>query len=129
MDWLTTERVTLALVVLGYLLAALRWLAPRTATTVDDRAVAAIDAAEAWAERWAPTFWGIVERAAKDGRLPSVQKAAKFAELVRLAYRAQHDHDMPQTAQGLATTIADHLSVTGKVEIPAVPPDPRNGPA
>ena len=131
MDWLTTERVTLALVVLGYAIAALRWLAPRTTwTSVDDRAVAAVDTATAWAERWAPTFWAIVEKAGTDGRLPtSVSKAAKFLELVRLAYRSQHDHDLPQSAEGLATTIANHLSVAKKVEIPAVPADPRSGPA
>jgi hypothetical protein len=119
MEWVTVERVALGLALIGYLIIALRWAAPRTATTIDDRAVAGIDAAKSWAERWAPGFWSVIEVAAKAGTLPQgTTKAAEFLLKVRDAYRKQSGADLPAQAEAVAVSVAEQLSAAVKLPLP-----------
>ncbi len=128
-EYLTVPNVALVLSLIANvaaaLIAGLRWMAPRTATTIDDQAVANIDGAKAWAEKWAPTFWMMVEAATKTGRLPTgVNKTTEFIIQLRDAFKREHGKEMPVQAEAVAGHVAADLSASDKL----VKLDPRFAP-
>lgn len=122
-DWLTTANVSLTLVLLGYAWAALRWLAPRTATTIDDRAVMSISQIIAWGRAVALDIYPVIERMAQAGELGTrAQKIAQFATEVAAEWRRQHGTDVPPAAIAAAETVARGLAHGEHLA------DPRNAP-
>lgn len=116
MEHLTLQNALLAAALLGVLVDVLRKIAPMTNTTMDDAAVSKLEAAKAWAEDWAPSFWAVVEVAQKSGKLPpGVTKSAQFLEELRKAWNAQHGGEIPPQAIAVANGIASGLSAGQKL--------------
>jgi len=91
--------------------AFLAWLAPRTATKLDDEAVANIERAKAFAAPYAHAAWEHVESADKAGLLPlGVSKAVKFVEMVQAEYERRFNQAIPREALKVAEGIAAGLS-------------------
>lgn len=134
-DWMTTDNVTLALVVLMVLERILRAVAPRTETKIDDRILAGFDDARDWAEDMAPHLWAIVEALAAQGAIPKAQKAALFGMQLKETYHKATGKLLPDGAVAQAETVAAGLSASDKLTRLAVSglaagsPDPQSGPA
>lgn len=125
MDALTVNHVILVLVILQVVMQALRIMAPKTETKIDDAMVDTIDRAKEWAAGVAPLMWCVVEAAAKQGGLPKMQKAAEFLTAVQRAYLEQHGKQLPGEAESVAKTIAAGMSARDKL---SKLPDPQSAP-
>lgn len=115
-EYLTVQNVLIIIAILGAAYAALRAIAPLTQTTIDDEAVAKVEAAKAWANAYAPTAWEYLEAAQKKGLIPAgSSKAVEFLLLVRDAYRKAHAADLPKPAEQIAVSVAAGLSQAEKL--------------
>jgi hypothetical protein len=138
MQYVTVENCVVAVGAAGWVAAAvvagLRWVAPRTATTIDDRlldTISTLERAKMWAVTYAPYLWQALEWAQKQGTLPTgTTKGAEFLLKIRDAYRAQHGADLPASAETAAQVVAAAMSVGAKAAPVPVgnPSDPRPAP-
>jgi hypothetical protein len=134
-DWMTTDNLTLALVVLMTLERIIRALAPKTATTLDDKFIGGLDDARGWAADMAPHLWAVVETLAMSGAIPKAQKTALFALKIREAYQKATGKLLSDGAVITAETVAAGLSAADKLDrLPTVteggkPANPPAGPA
>lgn len=128
-----TQTLTMILVVLLVLERIIRAVAPMTATTVDDQAVAMIDQARSWSLQQAPHIWAIVEQLASVGSIPKIQKSAEFLLRLKAAYAAATGKMLPEAAAAEAQTVAAGLSAGAKLPIQSVseviPANPQPAPA
>lgn len=113
MNW-STDELTMALILLGYAVMALRYIAPKTKTTADDELLAGIEKAVEWAEQWSPAFWNIAEVAATEGRITKARKLMEFRKQMEESYRRIHDREMPAEAKAAAEMVAGGLSAAHK---------------
>lgn len=134
-EWMTTDNVTLALVVLMVLERIVRAIAPKTETKIDDRIIASLDDARDWAEDMAPHLWAIVETMAAQGAIPKARKAALFGMQMKEAYHKATGKMLPEGAIATAETVAAGISAADKLgRLTGTPtasgnPDPQPGPA
>jgi len=125
-----TQTLTMICVALLVIERIIRTVAPLTATTADDKAVAAIDSARAWSLQQAPHIWAVVEQMAAIGAIPKAQKAAEFLLRLKAAYAAAVGTALPAAAIAEAQTVAAGLSAGAKLPTvsEAVPVNPQPAP-
>jgi len=127
---LTVENLLVVIGGLGWLLAFLQWIEPKTKNQLDDEAVAAIEKARQWAMAMSPNFWAVIEWSASQKMLPAgATKATEFLLAIRKAYLEQHGHDLPVEAEKTAQTVAMGLSAAQKIPVVAISPNPPLVPA
>ncbi|MBF0406485.1 MAG: hypothetical protein HQM10_03965 [Candidatus Riflebacteria bacterium] len=116
MEHLTVENITAFLVILGYLVAGLKWLAPRTTfTQVDDKVVSSIEKAEAWAFNVAPHIWPVIEELHLSGKIEAAKKPVSFLMELREAYRNAYGAKLPKSAEEIAKTVVKGISKDDKL--------------
>ena len=133
MEHLTSGNIALAFVIV---LSILRFIAPRTGSTADDKIVAGIDTGLAWLRENMPDAYHKVEVAARGGALTcgSAKLAAYLWELNQ-AHIDDHGVPMPvalieQAARRAAGKAAEDKSKTQTpVPVGVKLPDPPAGPA
>jgi maltose-binding protein MalE len=125
MDYIVT-----ALVLLLAAERILRRVAPLTATTRDDEAVAQIDRAREWVRTHAPLVVAIIEDLAMTGRIPAAEKAKAYWQRIEAEYMKAHNGaSMPQQAAAEAKLMADGIAAMLPHRSGQAPTDPRQGPA
>jgi len=112
-----TNTMILIIVALLALEKIVRAVAPLTATTADDKALAAIDSARAWSLQQAPHIWAVIEQLAAIGAIPKAQKAAEFLLRLKAAYTAAVGKAIPEAALAEAQTVAAGLSADAKLPV------------
>jgi len=118
MEYLTLPNITAFFVALAYLYSFLVWIAPKTATKIDDEAVAAVERAKSWGYSMSPFFWSIVEGMEKSGKIQKLNKPVEFLLQLRKAYQDAHGTDLPKPAEIVAQQIAAGLSAQAKLPNP-----------
>ena len=118
----TYEKIEVALYIFAALFAALKLVAPRTASKIDDDALKALEALKERAERLAPYIWPVVEVLAKEGKIPanSAEKAREFANRL--------DESM-KSPDAIGAAIAAGMSAMDKLNAGRVKPLPTPDPA
>jgi hypothetical protein len=118
----TYEKIEVAFYIFAALFAALKLVAPRTASKIDDDALLALEAIKARAERLAPYIWPVVEVLAKEGKIPadSAEKAKEFAKRLDESMKS---HD------AIGATIAAGMSALDKLNNGRVKFPPMDSPA
>lgn len=116
------QNLTTLFTVLLVLEIILRRVAPLTKTDADDKALAEIDKAKAWAMTVAPSFYAIVESLATTGKIEKAEKARTFLSELAEAYRRANGKPLPAEAHVEAETIARGLAAADKIGNP--PPAP-----
>ena len=133
-NFLTPEHAAYIAMVFSFMAAAftfLVWLAPRTKTDLDDKAVAAIKNGKKFIEPIAQTTWHYVEEAQKNGLLPpGISKAVAFIDAISEEYKKHHDDVIPKEVKDFAQSIANGMSSADKVvkKIEALAPINPNAP-
>jgi hypothetical protein len=117
----TYEKIEVTLYIFAALFAALKLVAPRTASKIDDDALAALESLKDRAERLAPYIWPVVEVLAKYGKIPadSEAKAKEFAKRL---------DEATKSPDAIGAAIAAGLSAVDKLNKEGVKPSPIPAP-
>lgn len=133
---ITVEKLTLAIVVFltGWqiLKSVLRFVAPKTETTVDDKVLAFMESAEKkaveaeesqWVKDNGPAFWAQVEALSKTEipQLKNVGKLAYYLGLAHQAYVGAKGKGLSAPALKQLETLAGGLSAQAKLPLPGNP--------
>jgi len=124
MEFLSRNLDTVLLIaLLGFKL--LEFIAPKTATTADDKVVSAVN----WALSHANGVFNIIEDLTAAGLLKS-SKVEAFREELQKQYRKVYGKDLPQQAVSAAENIAAGLAAEDhNVKRIAVSVNPQSAPA
>lgn len=130
---ITVEKLTLAILIFltGWqvLKSVLRFIAPKTATTADDRLLSLMEGAEKkateleesqWVKDNGPAFWAQVEALSKT-QIPQLKGVGKLAYFLGLAHQAYTDAKGKGLGAGSAKqleTLAAGLSASAKISLP-----------
>lgn len=121
MQYITLENVTAFFVGVGYFIAFLKWIAPKTSSKIDDDIVSGIESSKKFAFEMSPYFWAIIEQMEKSGKIQKLNKPVEFLLLLRKAYKDSFGKELPEQAESIAHNVAAGISAQVKIPVNPLP--------
>ena len=116
-QYLTSDNIQYALILLTWLVYAAKKIIQMTATKRDDEILAEIEQGYDWIQAFAPKAFVLVDELAKTGRLPKVQKAVEFLRMCRDTYQKTRGKPLPKAVETIANIYAQGKAALDKVNL------------